>query len=422
MHLTHERQEHLQQQYGFTCTCASCCQGRQGTVSTAAVPAGVQHVGAAESLTPLWRCEAAAVGLACCNTLRPADSRGNGSMQAACPGAVVPAQQLPAGLVSVQPLLGSLTRLGGGGNRGAGRTSHDQQAQCKECGWAMPPDMLQAKLLLLQAAAADVDAACGMMTDLSKQRHVQDLQQVQEAVGLLQRATAVQQQHLAAGNMLLGQSHHAAAVAAVEAAVTATRLAEQQGGHSSSSVPGAGDELLQQSLAVLQDTLAMRTEADVCSVLSRLQDMAHTLREAGLACSCSKCSPSVAGVQAADTALQLACSCPQVLAAQQAQRSLSLAFLHFSSSVAVLTCSHPPDALAVAAENAACCAAGLALVCCSVKGLPRQQRGQHRCSSSCCRCSAVLGVVGRLLEEVVAVVQAHLGVSLLSAPVHGVAH
>lgn len=290
----------------------------------------------------------------------------------------------------------------------------------------MPPDMLQAKLLLLQAAAADVDAACGIMADLSKQQqgHVQDLQRVQEAVGLLQRATAARQQHLAAGNMLLGQSHHAAAVAAVEAAVTATRLAGQlttTGGHSSSSVPGAGDELLQQSLAVLQDTLDMRTEADVCTVSRRLQDVAHTLQQAVPACSCSTCSPSVAGAQAADTALQLACSCPQVSAAQKAQRSLSLAFLHFSSSVAVLACSHPADALAVAVEKAACCAAGLALVSCSVECLPGQQHGQHRCSSSCCRCSAVLGVVGRLLQEVVAVVQAHLGVSLLSAPVHGIA-
>jgi hypothetical protein len=87
--------------------------------------------------------------------------------------------------------------------------------------------------------------------------------------------------------------------------------------------------------------------------------------------------------------------------------SLMLAFLHFSNSVGVLACSQPADSLALAAEKAVCCAAGVALV--AAAGRKGRKGAGAGMACSCCRCSAVLQFVDRVLQEVVSVVVVHLG-------------
>lgn len=315
---------------------------------------------------------------------------------------------------------------------------------------------MQQKLLVLQAAAANADAACNIMAGLSQvqaqeqAQQEQQLRQVQEAVSLLERTTEARQQHLAAGNQLLGCSHHAIAAAAVEAAVLAAAVAGVQRGDASGSttvgesaeaVPGS----LQRCLAVLRDSLAMQMEAEVCSVLLQLQQLLQDMQDKLPARSCA----SRSRVQSVEAVLQLACSCSlhstgsqqnqaqnaaQIVASQGRksahtlsaqpvlQSSLLQAFQHFSSSTAVLACNKPQDSLAVATERIACCAAGLALVICSriggdscahqptaVQQLQQQEQGS---CSSCCRCAAVLGVVGDMLRQAVGVVEAHLGWSV----------
>jgi hypothetical protein len=309
----------------------------------------------------------------------------------------------------------------------------------------MPPAVMQQKLLLLQAAAADADAACAIMAGLS-QAHAQDqvqqeqqLKQVQEAVNMLERATEARQQHVAAGNQLLGYSHHATAAAAVEAAVLAAVVAGLQHGDASGST-AAGDtaarvlgSVLQQSMGVLQDSLAMQTEAEVCSVLLRLQQLLQELRDKVPACS----SASSRRAQSVAAVLQLACSCYQHSTSQENQRqntaqslgvqgrksahlvlqsSLLQAFRHFCNSTAVLACNQPQDSLALATERIACCASGLALVGRSRLGrmscagcAEAEQRLQQHEQGACGRCSAVLGVVGEMLRQAVIVVEAHLG-------------
>jgi hypothetical protein len=88
--------------------------------------------------------------------------------------------------------------------------------------------------------------------------------------------------------------------------------------------------------------------------------------------------------------------------------SLVLAFLHFSRSEGVLACSQPADSLALAAEKAVCCAAGLALVAAGQKG----GKGAGARAACCCRCSAALRVVECVLQEAMSVVLAHLGMLL----------
>jgi hypothetical protein len=271
------------------------------------------------------------------------------------------------------------------------------------------------------------------------------LRQVQEAVRLLERATEARQQHLAAGNQLLGYSHHATAAAAVEAAVLAAANAGLQHGEASSSKTAGHSaaallgSLMQQYMRVLQDSLTMHTEAEVCSVLLRLQQLVPNLQDKVPVYSSASSSraPSVEAV------FQLACSCYQRSTSQEHERqdvthslaaqgrksvqlilqnSLSQAFQHFSNSAAVLARNQPQYSLPLAAERIACCAAGLSLVGCSRLGGKRcagcslwptaeqrlQQHEQCTCGS-CGRCSAVLGVVSDMLRQAVGVVEAHLG-------------
>jgi hypothetical protein len=262
---------------------------------------------------------------------------------------------------------------------------------------------------------------------------------------------------MAAGNQLLGHSHHATAAAAIEAAVLAG--AALWHGSSGRAPCGAAQDrcCLQQSLAVLQDSLTMQTELEVCNLLMRLQQCME-------ACGCAGVSreplshTSAAGSVSydADVILQLPCSCMQEGSAQLSgpqhnhaqacagpasnssrpaqavsahaalQDSLSLAFRHFGSIVHVLACRQPQDSLALAAEKAACCATGLALVaapggCCDASLLGHAQEpvarvvaaqqgvGLMDSAVSCCKCSAVLHVVADMLQDVVSVVVAHLG-------------
>lgn len=473
LHLTPERQELLQQQYGFKCACDSCAEGLHGRqLSSPARPAapGKQHTAPAA-----WQQEAATVGLRCCSCDQQLSSESGsaGCVDGPCPGALVPATQLPVGNVSVQPLATAGYLLGSG-------SSSQQHAHCTVCGWVMPPNLLQQKLLALQAAAADAEAACRMKAELAEQQmpaqaqqRDRRLQQVRQALKLLQKATDVRQQHLAAGNHLLGQSHHATAVAAVEAAVlAAARASSSVGVDNSSKVTGSPAntlaQLLDSSLVILQTSLRMQTEEEVCSVLLRQQDMLQALQDSCAACTCASCSGLTGSVKAAEAVLQLSCSCSQHSSkeqrqqAQQADRqhsaqppsahlvadsstmahagpaqavlqeSLSLAFLHFSKSAAVLARSHSADSLALAAEQAACCAAGLAFVAYSAPGghgaaacsqradeadgraaHARVQLGQEGAQQGscggCCRCTNVLCDVAHVLQQVSATVPVHLG-------------
>jgi hypothetical protein len=363
-----------------------------------------------------------------------------------------------------------------------------QQAACTVCGNIMPAGMLQQKLLELQAAAADADSACSIMAAVQEQRqeqgavqnahqlqagsatelannqqeylqqHQQQLERVQKAVELLCRATAVREQHLTAGNLLLGHCHHATAAAAVEAAVLAGS-ALRHGDSSRASCAAAQDtDSLQQSLAVLQDSISMQTEMEVCNVLMRLQQCMEAFVCAGMSVDPSSSSRTAENVgHNINAILQLPCSCMQegpaqlpgaqhnpaqaragpascnsrpaqgVSAHAALQDSLLLAFRHFSSSVAVLACSQPQDSLPLAAERAACCAAGLALVaamggCCAASPVSPTQGavstveaaqpgvGVKGSAVSCCRCSAVFHVAASMLQHVVGVVAVQLGV------------
>jgi hypothetical protein len=212
-------------------------------------------------------------------------------------------------------------------------------------------------------------------------------------------------------------------------------------------------------LAVLHDSLFVQTEAEMCSVLMHLQQCMEALERAGVSWEPSSSCRTVDSLSHdVDAILQLPCSCMQegpaqlqgpqhnpvhASAGQESwsgrpahaeptlkvlQDSLLLAFRHFSSSVAVvLACSQPQDSLALAAEKAACCAAGLALVtaqggCCDASPIGHAQGpvatvvaaqqgiGVQGSVSSCCRCSAVWHVVADMLQDAVGVVAVHLGV------------
>lgn len=207
----------------------------------------------------------------------------------------------------------------------------------------------------------------------------------------------------------------------------------------------------------------MQTEVEVCSVLTHLQQCMEVLVRAGVSGHPSSGRSTAGSVSHdVDTILQLPCSCmqegsaqppgpqhkpaqtcaglaacssrpAQAASAQQAlQDSLVLAFRHFSSSVAVLACSQPQDSLALAAEKAACCAAGLALVaamsqqggCCSASATghasaqgpiatvvaAQQGINAHGSALCCCRCSVVLHAVADMMQDVVGVVATHVGV------------
>lgn len=343
----------------------------------------------------------------------------------------------------------------------------------------MPAGMLQQNILGLQAAAADADSACGIMAAVQAQgavinvhqlapaarsaaeltngqqedlqQHQRQLEHVQKAVALLRRATAMREQHLAAGNQLSGHSHHATAAAAVEAAVLAG-AAFYHGGSGSAALT------VKHSLAVLQDSLSMQKEVEVCRVLTQLQQYMEAFVCAGVSREPSRHRSTLDSLsQDVGAILQLPCSCMQECRAQlpdpqhnpaqaragqascrsrsaQAasvrqvlQDSLLLAFQHFSGSVAVLACSQPQDFLALAAEKAACCAAGLALVaaqgaCCDASPVAHvqgheaavvaTQQGVGLQSSvlTCCRCSAVSCIAAEMLQDVEGVVALHLGV------------
>lgn len=348
------------------------------------------------------------------NSSSSSEDASNG-MQTACSGVVLPAAKLPAGIVSLQQLPGhasssSMIKAGPGA--------------CTACSWNMPSDMMRQKLLQLEAAAADADSACSIMAahqDAPQQLQQQQQQQqnaltkVQQVVKLFERATVVRQLHLAPANQLLGESHHLTAFAAVQSAILAAALAGVEPQKSLDGNMQDGSSELQCSLMLLQDSLAMQTEAEVCTLLLKLQDalqdvlLAPALRVP--ACTCAACQQrgldtplSLAAV------LQLPCSVggqseKQCLQPQQKhegvstmlQESLLVAARHFSRSVEVLAFVQPPDALALAAEKAACCAACFALLAAT------------NCTGSCCRCSEVSNAAAGMLQEVVQVVQLLLG-------------
>lgn len=290
------------------------------------------------------------------------------------------------------------------------------------------------------------------MSQVQQQQHQQQAQQakqqqmlaaVQRALVQAQKAVAIRQQHLAAGNSLLGHSHHLVAAAAVEAAVLAASAAATPApasGAQSAPTPAAAScpancqqqqgcsgtatcqhhmhaSLgVQHSLAVLQDCLSMRTETEVCEVLLQLQELLAVTQSRLAACSCGACTStssadSTAGVASALRAvLQRPCNCRD--SQSVVQDSLALALQHLCSSSDVLSRSRPPDSLALAVERAACCAAGLALVSATAAaqaGTPHEHSQPGGDANGCCRCSAVVGLVGELLSVVVSVVTSHVG-------------
>lgn len=135
------------------------------------------------------------------------------------PGAVVPSEDIPPGLV------GSY-RLSGDG-------------YCCSCGSHLPTQQLAATLQQLQQAAEYMDEAAGIMAGAWEQKQQglpfqqqqgvplqqqqglplqQQAQAAMQAVNLLQRCLAIRQTYLHAHSLLLGHTHHQLAEAAVAAA------------------------------------------------------------------------------------------------------------------------------------------------------------------------------------------------------------